>query len=353
MPPTGNQSPAATFLGGAYRSATFLVAIALCAAPGCEDRRRPVAPRAEHGFIAFVGTDADDPRWRVLQATALRSQEGLAGFEVRTAVPRSPSANAQIALLRQMHVPEMRGLCIQPADQFIMRDVLEDLRIKGVPIVTVLTPIEGTTNFMHAGLDELAVGEAMAEAIHHTLKGQGTIAVLYNANAPRHRADRLLGFKQRLAQMPGIIVLREFDCRGNDFVAQRTVRDYLERFPRLDGWVAMENWPLHSLVSNRRLLPATCTMVTFGPFPRYWGRVSDGTCYALIGTRYEPVAENALRMCVAAARGEVPTVTRHLAPPLTITRDNLTTFKLDWHKSCEKPTTRRSRTSPHSAPGKP
>ena len=330
MPMASDARPPTAPQGRVLRVLGALAIIAVFTRIGCEEGRRPLTPRSQRGFIAFVGASRNDPLWGVLRATAERYQAGLGGFEVRTAVPDILSPNAQINLLREMHSAEMRGLCIQPADAAIMKDILEDLRIEGVPVVTMLTRIEAENPFVHAGLDELAIGRAMADAIFRALEGKGTIALLYDRGSTSRHADRYLGFKERIVQLPGVAVLRELDCQGNDFVAERLVRDYMERFPRLNGWVSIDNWPLRNIPSTERLLPRDCKMVTYGPFPQYWPRISDGTCHAIVGARYERVAENALRMCVTAARGEVLLLTDYLAPPVTITQRNLTRFKLSW-----------------------
>jgi hypothetical protein len=110
------------------------------------------------------------------------------------------------------------------------------------------------------------------------------------------------------------------------------LREYMERYPRLEGWIAIDNRPLRDLGHDERLLPESCRLVTYGPFPIYWPRLSDGTCCAMVGAEYDQVAAVARRMCVTAARGESASLTSYFAPPITVTAKNLDEFKETWSK---------------------
>jgi ribose transport system substrate-binding protein len=313
-----------------------LVPLLVSLACGCEPEPN-VAREEMKGVIAFVGVAGDDPIWRVLEATALRQQDTVGHLSIRVATPENPTANAQVRLLRRLYSPRMRGLCIQPADGRAMQEILEELRSKGVAVVTMLETVPSHMDFMHAGVDDMAIGRAMADAIHDAVGSEGTIAIIHDEQRDVHYTDRYLGFQERLRNTPGIHVLRELDCKNNEFVARRQLRDFMERFPRLNGWVSIDDWPLRLIDPEERLLPASCTMVTYNPLPQYWPLIRNGTCHAIIGARYDLVAERAIHMCAAALYGELPSTGSYAAPPVTVTARNLTVFKLDWFKWREIP----------------
>jgi ABC-type sugar transport system substrate-binding protein len=304
----------------------------LCSSSGCDEPRRLSSQRSEEGFIAFVGNAKNDPVWRILAATAQRYRDGLGNFELRVVAADANAPSAQTRLLRQIHNPRMRGLCIWPTDTAVMRDILLDLRTKGVPIVTMMTPIPNPEPFAYSGLDEIAVGRAMADAAYDAVNGQGTIALLRHGGDSIHHADRYLGFSERAAEVPGMMILSEFECMGNAFVGQRLVRDYVERFPRLNAMVAIDDWPLRGLESGESLLPRDCKLITYGPYPDYWSLVNGGSCYALVGGEYDRIAERALQMCVTLARGEVLELSEFFADPITIKQSNLKQFRIEWFK---------------------
>ena len=297
---------------------------------GCKPSN--IAQQADNAsFIAVVGVAEDDPIWRVLYATATRQVDTLGGLAVRTAIPADPTPHGQIRLLRELYSRRMLGLCIQPADGPAMREILEELRSKGVTVVTMLERAPSQTEFMHAGVDDMAVGRAMADAIQEAVGGDGTIAVMRGPQDDLHYTDRYVGFEEKLKGMAGIHVLREFECDGNEFVARRQVREFTERFPRLSGWVCMDNWPLRLLEPDERPVPEGCVMVTYNPLPQYWPLIHEDAC-RFISVPYDQVAEQALHMCATAIHGELPSSGTYLAPPVTITSQNIIPFKLQWFR---------------------
>ncbi len=289
------------------------------------------------GFIAVVGLSEDDPVWNVLAATALRQRETLEGIEVKPAAPRRRSASAQIQLLKDLYSRRMLGLCIEPADPEELVAPLEELRSKGVVVVTLLRPVPAKLPFFHSGADELAVGRALADAIDQVLDGKGIIAVVDDEGRHDQRTNRYLGFHGRIGAYPGIRVLRELDCNGIPQVARRIMSEYMQRYPRLEGWVATHDWPIRGLPSKERLLPEGCRLVTFGPIPEYWPRIADGSCPTMVGVNYSLVAEYAIRMCRAAIKGEPSSMGTYLSPPIVVTQENLNEFKATWMRWAERP----------------
>ncbi len=310
----------------------FVWAVLICHALACEDPRKFPSRRKDEGFIAFVGNEKNDPVWRILAATAQRYREGLGDFELRVVAADANAPSAQTRLLREIHNPRMRGLCIWPTDTIVMRDILLDLRTKGVPVVTMITPIPHHEPFVHSGLDEIAIGRALADAAFDSIDGEGTIALLKHGGDSVHHADRYLGFSERASELSRMKILSELECMGNSFVGQRLVRDYVARFPRLNTMVTLDDWPLRGLKSGTSLVPDGCKIVTYNPSPDYWPFVNGGTCFALVGAQYDQIAERALQKCVTLARGEVLDIDEFFADPITIKQTNLKQFRIEWFK---------------------
>ena len=177
----------------------------------------------------------------------------------------------------------------------------------------------------------------MADALIGALNGDGTTALLLDGQAGQAGADRLIGFRERLRSAPSIDIQKEIDLDGESASAFRRMQEYSERFPRLDAWVALDNWPLRDVAAVPSILPPHCQLVTSTPLPGHWERIRDRTCAALIGVRYERIAEAALRMCTAVIQREPLQSGTYLAPPITVTAKNLRWYQSYWFESLERP----------------
>jgi ABC-type sugar transport system substrate-binding protein len=178
----------------------------------CKELEDQSTQTPDRGDIGFIGASEDDPLWGVLRNTAERYPEAMAGFELRVEAPRKRSVLAQIEILRSMHTPDLRGVCIQPAvdkdtEADMLRDELVKMRASGVAVVTMLTRLDTASPFLHAGLDEMAVGAAMADAVLEAVDGDGTIAILHDRSTTDGHFDRYLGARQRCARLPALTVL--------------------------------------------------------------------------------------------------------------------------------------------------
>lgn len=311
-----------------------LGALIVCA--GCEEHAQPVAAK-KADFIAFIGPVEDDPLWPLMRATAEHYRDGLTDLDLVARAPSTRSADEQIRIIRELEGKALRGLCIEPVDPQVLRDVICKLQTDGVVVVAMMQRIECEDPLPFAGVDEMAVGGAIAEALRRAVGGPGTVAVMTDSTAGQRVSDRTLGFRERMRLETDLKVLREFDCKGDTAESERIVREYMERFPRLDAWASLDNWPLRNLNVERPLLPSSCRMVTTTPLPEYWPRIRDRTCAALVGVKYERIAESALGMCAALVQREPLQTWTYLAPPVTVTEHNLNWYRVNWFEMCKRP----------------
>ena len=319
-----------------------LLAVAAVGLGGCAPASRPTID-PDLGFVAVVGAGQDDPLWPVLRGSALRLQDFVGRTLIRAEAPPTASTHGQAELIQQLRREGMRGLCIQVIDPIAIAPHLKRLSDEGVVVVTMLRPIPGKRSSLHCGVDQGLVGEALADAIAEALHEVGTVAVLHansrseGSESPDYARERYEAFSARLQQYPKITVLREFDCGGNPQRAQAMMRKCMERFPRLNGWVAMDNWPLRDLPADARLLPATCRLVTTDPDPQSWDNLTSGMCYAMVGADYPAIVREAVVNCVQAMDGKAVRWPVALTAPRVVRAVELHGYKTDWMNWCVRP----------------
>jgi hypothetical protein len=196
-------------------------------------------------------------------------------------------------------------------------------------VVTMMLPVESGEPFLHAGVDPGTVGAALADALAQQISGRGTLGIVYDDQDPVCRLRRQ-GFQRQIARYPRLAVLREFDCRGDTTTAARLVRQAMERFPGIDGWAAMDTWPVDFPDAGRPLLPRACALVVPGPLPDYVHQITTGRCRVLIVADYDAIVTRALEMCLTALNREIVNLRVYEAPPRRVTWETLPEFRRDW-----------------------
>ncbi|MFH0983435.1 MAG: substrate-binding domain-containing protein [Planctomycetota bacterium] len=335
---TGIQAPAETQAGSlCHNFCHGLLGLVAVLSPllSCSPSARPPASTGK-GFIAIVGAGQDDPLWPVLRGSALRQQGFVGEVPLRAVAPPTVSTLAQTQLIDQLYREGMRGLCVQVIDPQAIGPYLKGLAQHGVPVVTMVHSVEGQQGLMHCGVDQRLVGEALADSIAGALQDKGTIAVVHANSSVPYARERYEAFSARLKRYPRIMVLREFDCGGNPQRAREMMRGCMRRFPRLNAWVAIDNWPLRGLDLQERLFPTSCRLVTTDPQPQVWDHLSTGTCLAMIGAEYFQVAEQAVIKCAAALERNLDRWPTFLAPPRPVRASDLHLYKTDWMAWCSR-----------------
>lgn len=305
--------------------------ILLALLPAC--RRQADSPSAEpKGFLAIVGVGQDDPLWPVLSATAVRTYGdlGLSYPPIRTVAPETTSVNQQKNLLLRMHDEGMVAACIQVTDAAGLTGTIDALAAQGVRIVTMIERIETDVRHTHVGFNDQAIGTALADAVAEAVDQKGTIAVLHADSVNRASVKRHAAFRDRIARFPDVRVILDFDCHADPRQAETIIRQVMRRYPRLNGWALMDNWPLRAGNDRSPLLPAGCHIVSVDPFPSTWSRFEKDQVFAMIASDYELLAERALTAGVSEVIGTVLMPVSFEAPVRTVRATGLDKFKLDW-----------------------
>jgi ABC-type sugar transport system substrate-binding protein len=257
------------------------------------------------------------------------------GFKVlplKAVAPPYCSVSAQKKLLIQLQREGMVGVCIQATDPAALANTVVWLQRQDVVVITTFEPVDSERAMVHAGLDDEAVGAALADAIGVPMREGGTIAILHAASVGKRYATRRASFQRRILAYPGVRVLLEKDCKGDPAEAQRLLRETMRRYPRLDGWVVMDNWPFRQPWGTEPLVPHGCRIVLVDPFPFVWPAYEDGTVHAAIASEYDEIADHAVRACLADVLGGANLPVSYKAPVRTVWSSNLDTFKADWRR---------------------
>jgi ABC-type sugar transport system substrate-binding protein len=187
--------------------------------------------------------------------------------------------------------------------------------------------------FNHCGLDDVAVGAALAEAAADALNGEGTLAVLRGPLTDPEYEARCLSFQSTLREQRGLHVLRELHCEGGPPQVRASIRSFCERFPSVGAVVCLDDRALRRAYTlSEPIVPPGCHLVSVHPTPDRWPLLARGWCTALVGGDYDAIASQALQWCLVVSKdGELGNVD-HSVPIRVVTAENLKEWVDRWER---------------------
>jgi ABC-type sugar transport system substrate-binding protein len=329
----------------------FALLFCLLGVQGC--RENADAPAAvEHSarpLIAVVGAGQDDPLWPVLAGTAEAMRSELGTMELRVDAPDIVSPNAQADLIRHLHAEGAQALCVQVIDPLASRDLLERLRGRGVVVVTMVRPVESETPFDHCGWDEREVAERMAEELATRLPEGGHLALLVEPDsssaesAPRSSSrpvslsqERYRMLKYALSEYSRLEVLQEYPC-DSAASALEAMKQGLDEFPTLAGWVSLGNWPLR--IEQDALRPllageAARFLLAADPFLSRCAAFGGDLRIVAVGADYGSIAPQAIGIARAILLKGGSFRGKGRVPLKVVTNAGFEAFQRDWAAWC-------------------
>ncbi|MFQ5501619.1 MAG: sugar ABC transporter substrate-binding protein [Phycisphaerae bacterium] len=286
-----------------------MIVLALCVPllnGACDSERSSDRPRYRRIVrIAVVGEARDEPTWPMLQSMAAGYQRRDPMVSVRVIAPDTPSPRAQQKLLEGLLDADFHVVCIIPTDPLAIRPAIKGLVKGGRPVVTIGRDVPASHRSVYCGPLEVSMGKTAAAACRLALAGRPrTLMVLHAGEDHEVYRARRLALIHELPFLGDIRVLKEVDCAGNPGNASRLTRIQSKQYPRVGGWVFLEDWALREIPPADRLLPLGCGLVLCNGSPRYFDRVRNGEIQALVVFDYYEAVEKALEAATRLAEGD-------------------------------------------------
>lgn len=310
--------------------AILLVASLGALGPACRPSSDLTIDRPDEFAVAFIGAGKNDPLWPALRAGAERYVHEFELPGILIDAPRVASPTEQIKLLKSLPGKGYRGVCVQVNDPTVLDPVIHQLCSAGVRVVTMVQDAAPDVRSAFVGVDNAAIGRALADAVVERLNGDGSIIVIHAGEDHPIDGDRLWAFRSAISAHPGIKIYFWLDCHDRPAEAERLIREHAARFPNLDAFVSLDNWPLRFLEGKPRLLPKSCQLITVGGDPGYWRYIEDGTVGAMIEARHGRTGFEAMRLCEKAIQNETIFVPRTDLSLESVTASTLDDFRVSW-----------------------
>jgi ABC-type sugar transport system substrate-binding protein len=302
----------------------------LAAMAGCQHSEEGPPAKTKEGFIAVVASDAGDPLWPILKNGAQRYGATIPTFEVKCLTP-SATAPSLDDLLRSLLTEQVRALCIMTTEQRQPTALLEGIRTRGIPVISVLQSVEDQVQYAHAGYDDALIGQRLAEVTAKVI-GQGTVMVLHAGRKHPVYGPRLIAFEKEMQSHAQPEVFATIDCHLDPQEAVTILRERSRRFPRLSAWVLLGDWPFRGKQPIDQLIPPTCRLITFGCPPAVWPLIRAGKCAAAVDADYGELGAQTVQLAEVGLSGQTGLQPAYRLPTRVITAAELDTWARDWQR---------------------
>ena len=186
------------------------------------------------GVVVF-----SEPRyfWDEVAAGVRRAQRELRDYgvhvELRSADLRHPEQQIEmIGSLREEHVD---GLAISPVDPAALLETVDSLTEGGIPVVTIGSDIPASRRVCHVGCDYIDSGRIAAQLMGTFIQSEGKVGIITFRDAVLPIQQRIIGFRQAIAEHPHIELLGPFKLSRTGEDAYEFVRGTVRDEPGLRG----------------------------------------------------------------------------------------------------------------------
>ncbi|WFU08276.1 LacI family DNA-binding transcriptional regulator [Rhizobium sp. CB3090] len=214
---------------------------------------------------------------------------------------------ALVAALDALQGQELAGVALVATDAPEVRAAVDRLVTAGIPVVTLVSDLTGSTRHHYAGIDNIAAGRTAARLLGRFLGGRkGDITVLAGSMLVRDHRERLEGFSSVMAEeFPQLRLLPVLEGRDDPEIANRLISEALSGGNSIIG--------IYSLgAGNRGLLRALkqtgqgheLTVVVHELTEHTRTALLDGTIDAVLNQDAGHEVRSAIRVMKATADGQ-------------------------------------------------
>lgn len=294
-----------------------------------EERQKPPSIR-----VLFVARSMHDPVWPIVNACARRYQFIHRNVQVDCRAPRVHRPAEQRALLEALLDEAFDVLVVWPDDANSLRHSITQMTTSGRPAIVLGrdVPESGRTAFV--GMDDRDIGIALARATARVARGRAVnVGVFHGGFGGPESGARLAGFREEIALHSSVRVVAERDWSGREFDAREMLGAEVQKYPRMHGWVLLEDYPVVSAPLDEPLVPSTAFVVFFSHALECLERLRNQTAHACIVMEYREVIERGLALAAQVIREKRLQVERFLQTPRIVTSLDVRAFDAqmaDW-----------------------
>lgn len=131
------------------------------------------------------------------------------------------------------------GILVSAADPTLMKADIDAAIAKGIPVITIDSDTPDSKRLFFIGTNNRQAGVMGARRLIKELNGKGNV-VMYTMPNQSNLEERMRGYKDTLAESPGIKIVETIDIKGDPRVAFDSTNDLLKGKTKPDAFACLE-----------------------------------------------------------------------------------------------------------------
>jgi ribose transport system substrate-binding protein len=306
------------------RAALAAAAIAVAFLSGSCGRRS----KAKTITIAFVTKALDSEWWQRVKSGAEEAARADPGVRLSVLAPeREVNVDQQVSILENQITKGVSALAVAPAGAAEVLPVLEHARAAGIPVLIVDTDINWPSKLSYIGADNQRAGRLAGEFIAAALDGKGKVAVIRGILGVATHEDRLAGFREAIAKVPGVVCVAVQPANSERALGMSVMENILTSHPDVRAVFATNDQMALGAVEAiaARNLTGKVLVVGVDATSEAVRAVQAGRLTADVAMHPEVLGGDAVKAAIQAARGQ-PVAKRIDTGETLVTKENAAQF---------------------------
>jgi ribose transport system substrate-binding protein len=280
-----------------------------------------VPAKAENEHIAVFTKNLTNPYFQGVRLGAEQAAKSL-GASVRQYVPTKPdNVSEQLSQLEDVLVTKPQAVVFVPVDAKATGPAIQRLNEAKIPVVNFIERLQGAQTVAFVGSDDKAIGYATAKYLFGRLGGKCNIVILEGVKGTPTNQDRMAGFRQAMAENPGIKLLGSQPANYQKLEALKVMENLLQTFPQIDGILAANDAMALGALEASEGAGRKIAITGINATPEAIDAIKSGRLLASGDYNGFTQACWATTIAVRYLRGQ-PTPKEIVLPPEVVTKDN-------------------------------
>jgi len=278
--------------------------------------------------IVLVVKALDSEFWQRLRAGAEAAARADPAVRFAVLAPeREINIDQQVSILEDQILKKVSALAVAPAGVSEVIPVLDKARAAGIPVVIVDTDVPWPYRASFIGIDNRLGGRLAGEYVVRTIGGKGKVAVIRGVLGVATQEDRLTGFRDAIAGVPGIQCVAVQPANSERALGMNVMENILTSHPDVRAVFATNDQMALGAMEAiaARNLTGKVVLVGFDATREAVRAVLDGRLSAVMAQYPETIGKRSIEEAIKAARGQ-PVEKRIDVGTALVTRENANSF---------------------------